>query len=209
MSFVSKGDKKLRNMARKAGPGGDRAMMKDSFGKKGDGHRKGAAHNMAMKSMDRTKEPVSEDVEDDVQQYDATPPVHESEYDPASGKRAKSIGDLREAYKKISEKASRSDGHSPTGSEGGQDAKHLSNSKNESGFMDSPGEGELSKMTKKKPRAQASQMVREDQDEDMVDPLDEEQEDNEQTMIGMTPNGSRRNLPKAMKMKKKYMVAKD
>lgn len=204
MSFVSKGNKGLRNKARAAGPGADGAPAKDSFGRKGDGRRSGAAHNEAPGSKDKASEPVSEDAEANTGTYNASP-VAKSEYDPASGRRAGSVADLRNAQKLINERSEAGEA-SPTGKEGGQDAKHLSSSKNESGFMKGAGMGEMDKMSKKAPRAQADQMA---DDSEMEDPMDEEEEDSGQAEEGMTPSGKSRKKMTSLKMLKRKIAMMD
>lgn len=185
MSFVSKGEKKMRNMAKKAGPGADKAAAKDSFGKKGQPTK----HNQAPGSKDRASEPVSEDWEDDKPSPEKTV---KSEYDPASGKRAGSIADLRNAAKLISQRSDAGEA-SPTGSEGAEEDKHGS-SKNTSGFMGS-GSGKKAKMPKA--GAQADQMK-----DEMEDPMDESEEDSGEAEEGMTPSGkSRKSGLKALKKK--------
>lgn len=195
MSFVSRGEKKMHNMAKKGSKPGMRGPQSDGFGKKGDGDRKGAPRNTAPGSKDREKYPVSEDAENGMGYEEK---ASQSEYDPASGKRAKSVADLRSALKKINERSD-ADG-SPTGSEGGQDGKH-SNSKNESGFMKGAGYSEMDKKSRMKPRAQAPQDADAD---DMEDPMDEDEENSGQTQEGMTPKGKKRNkaLKAYMKMAK-------
>lgn len=199
MSFVSKGEKKMRNMARKAGAGADGAPTKDGFGKKGDGERPGAAHNMAPGSKDKTKQPVSEDA-GSAAGYADEATASKSEYDPASGKRAKTVADLRNASKLLSERSDAGEA-SPTGKEGGQDAKHTSSSKNASGFMQGAGMSKMDKMSKAKPTGEADQMG-----DEMVDPMDEDEEDSEQTKIGMTPKGKSREKMTSLKMLKKRIA---
>lgn len=200
MSFVSKGDKKVRNMAKKAGPGADKGATKDSFGRKGDGDRAGAPHNMAPGSKDRAKEPVSEDA-DGGKVPDASKVV-ESEYDPAGGKRAKSVADLRSASKKITERSMAGEA-SPTGSEGGQDAKHTSSSKNSTGYMKTAA-SEMEKKMHAKPRGEADQMK-----DEMEDPLDEDEEDSGQAEEGMTAQGKSRKKMTSLKMLKKKAAMMD
>lgn len=197
MSFVSKGEKKMRNMAKKAGAGADGAPAKDGFGKKGDGHRSGAAHNTAPGSKDKTAHPVSEDATSG--EYDSGETASKSEYDPASGKRAKSVADLRSAVKKINERSDAGES-SPTGKQGGQDAKHTSSSKNESGFMKGAGMSDMDKKSKKAPIGEADQEAGADE---MEDPMDEDEEDNGQTEMGMTPKGKSRAKMTSLKMLKK------
>lgn len=201
MSFVSKGDKKVRNKVKgtSRGPGVTQPAQKDSFGKKGDGDRPGAPRNTAPASKNKTKQPVSEDANEG--EYDDEPTV-QSEYDPASGKRAKTVADLRSAAKKINERSMAGEA-SPTGSEGGQDGKH-SSSKNDSGFMKGKTEGELDKKSMKKPRALANM----DEDE-MEDPMDENEEDSEQTKYGMTPKGQSRKKSTSLKAIKRKIAEMD
>lgn len=201
MSFVSKGEKKMRNMARGSGPGADKAASKDSFGKKGQPKN----HNMAPASKDKASESVSEDA------GKATPgskKVADSEYDPASGKRAKSVADLRSAaklvQKRINDKSMAGE-DSPTGSEGGQDAKHTSSSKNTSGFMQGKGKSMMEKSSQKAPKKPADQMK-----DPMEDIFDQDQVDNEQTHEGMTPKGKNRMKSSSLKaIKRKFAVEMD
>lgn len=166
----------MHNKAKSASAGADRPAVKDSFGKKGQPKK----HNMAPPSKDKERQPVSEDAGEKTPTAEK---VAASEYDPASGKRAKSIADLRSAQKKINEAAD-ADGD-PTGSEGGQDGKH-SSSKNATGYMKA-GMGKMDKQSKKKPTGLAKQT-----DPEMDDPMDEDMEDNDQTEEGMTPSGKKR-----------------
>jgi hypothetical protein len=189
MSFVSKGEKKVHNMAKGASKGANRDAVTDSFGKRGQKKMR----NEAPGSMDKTSTPVSDDADGHPGHDDASK-VAESTYDPASGKRAKSVADLRSAQKKLNERAEHDDGASPTGSEGGQDAKHTSSSKNASGYMKA-GEGEFEKKSGKKPRSLADV----DGTDDMEDPMDEDEEDSGQYKDGMTPSGTSRKKVKSLK----------
>lgn len=200
MSFVSKGEKKMHNMAKGSGPGADKAASKDSFGKKGQPKN----HNVAPASKNKAAESVSEDA--DKLSPDAKKVV-DSEYDPASGKRAKSVADLRNAaklvQKRINEKSS-AGSDSPTGSEGGQDAKHNS-SKNESGFMQGKGKSMMEKSSQKAPKKPADQMK-----DPMEDPFDQDQVDNGQYKEGMTPKGKNRMKSSSLRaIKRKFEVEMD
>jgi hypothetical protein len=191
MSFVSKGEKKVRNMAKKAGPGADKAPAKDSFGKKGDGHRSGAAHNMAPGSKDKTATPVTEDA-GSAEGYADEATAKKSEYDPASGKRAKSVADLRNAAKLLTERSDAGEA-SPVGKEGGQEGVH-GTTKTATGFMKA-GKSAMDKKAMKKPRGLASQ----DADE-MTDPMDTDEVESDQSEEGMTPQGkSRKKASKSVK----------
>lgn len=184
MSFVSKGEKKMSNMAKKGGKNTVRAPLNDSFGKMGQPKNS----NMAPSSKDRASEPVSEDA---MAETPGAERVVTSEYDPASGKRAKTTDDLRSALKKINERSLAGEA-SPTGKEGGQEGKSNS-AKNATGYMKG-GEGELDKKSMKKPRAQADQMK-----DEMEDPMDEDMEDNGLTEEGMTKKGDSRKGSKKVK----------
>lgn len=188
MSFVGKGEKTKHNMAKKAGAGADKAPAKDSFGKKGEKDMR----NMAKPSKDKRATPVSDDA-GSAEGYQDEGTASKSEYDPASGKRAKSVADLRNAQKLITERSSAGEA-SPTGSEGGQQDKHGS-SKNATGMMKG-GMGEMDKKSMKKPRGLADQMAGADE---MEDPSDQDEEDSEQTKEGMTPKGKSRRKAASLK----------
>lgn len=187
MSFVSKGEKTVHNKAKGASKGADRSAVKDGFGKKGER----AMHNVAGGSKDKPTDPVSTDANNG---YDCTsgPTASGSQYDPASGKRAKSVADLRSAAKKLNERSAAGSA-SPVGSEGGQDGKH-SSAQNSTGYMKS-GDGAFGKKSKKPPRAAANL----DGTNDMEDPMDEGEENSGQTEEGMTPSGKSRKKAKSLK----------
>jgi hypothetical protein len=187
MSFVKKGEKKMHNMSKGAGKGADRPAVKDGFGKKGMKPMK----NEAPESMDKEMTPVSSD-EMSGKSFSDGPTTKASEYDPASGKKAKSVADLRAAAKKINERSSAGEA-SPTGSQGGQDAENDSD-ENETGYMKA-GDGPLDKKSKRAPRGLADV----DGDDDMEDGLDEGQEGSGQTEEGMTPSGKSRKKAKSLK----------
>lgn len=181
MSFVSKGEKKMHNKAKAGKKGGERPLPKDGFGSKGEQEM----HNeMPAKDGDNFRTPVGKDASAGDAKYEEK--TTKSEYDPASGKRAKSVADLRAAAKKLNE-SSGSLG-SPTGSEGGQDAKHMSSSKNSTGYMKA-GMGAMDKKSKKAPLSQAPQDA---DDGEMGDPMEDDEEDSGQYKEGMTPSGKSR-----------------
>jgi hypothetical protein len=187
MSFVKKGQPTVRNKARAAGKGADKPATNDSFGKKGQP----PVHDKAPSSKDKGRTAVSDDADKTSGYTDEG--TGKSEYDPADGKRAKSVADLRNASKLITERSDAGP-YSPTGSEGGEQGK-TNSSKNSTGWMKG-GEGPLDKKSMKKPRAAADQMSGSDE---MEDPIDEDEEDSDQTEEGMTPQGKSRKKAKSLK----------
>lgn len=110
-----------------------------------------------------------------------------SSYNPFSRRRVKSMADLRQAAKVLSEKSDAGE-YSPTGSEGGQDGKH--------------GGGGLKKTGKKVGMPKAKKPVDLEGDE-MTDELDEFEDGSEQTKEGMTPSGKPRSRNAHVKRTKK------
>lgn len=92
-----------------------------------------------------------------------------SEYDPASGKKARSIADLRSALKKVNERAS-----------GGAGQVGNVPQKNNFGKQKKAGMGKMDKMSMKKPRGMAKQSTPE-----AKDPKDSKMVMNGQTKVGM------------------------
>jgi hypothetical protein len=181
MSFVSKGEKKMRNGAKAAGESADRPPVSSRFVKKGQVKK---SNSFPEKSGDAAESasPVSEKESKG------------SSYDPAEGKRASSVADLRNAAKLVAARADTAGmagEDSATGSEGGQDGKH-SSSKNATGYMKGSKSG-MEKESQSAPDAPADQMA-----DQMEDPADEDMVDNGMTEEGMTPKGKKRKSVKKM-----------
>lgn len=166
------------------------AFQSDSFGKKG---QREIRNDLPEESGDEgnSSSPVSKKMKKNAEGYEPM-------------QRPKSIDELREIAKKFNEKSMAGEA-SPTGSEGGQDAKHAKSSKNASGYMKA-GQGEMNKASQKKPRGAADQEAGADE---MEDPLDEDEEDSDQTEEGMTPSGKSRKGNKSLKRFKKLMDSVD
>jgi hypothetical protein len=62
---------------------------------------------------------------------------------------------------------------------------------------------EMDRKSMKPPRGEADQMAGSDE---MEDPMDEDEEDSEQTKYGMTPKGKSRNKMTSLKMIKKKLA---
>lgn len=179
MSFVSKGEKSIKN-GQKAGKSKEpRPLNTDGFTAKGQPKN----HNeLPMKGGSETDSPVSE-------------VAMAKTYHPL--KKPGSMMELRYMAKRVIDGNPTATDGDPNTSAGGQDAKH-SNSKNKSGLMKGGAGGKLEAMSKKKPKAPADL----DGGEDLDDPMDEAAEESNMTTEGMTPQGKKRN-PSALRKAKK------
>ena len=188
-----KGEREMHNKAKAAKSGEERAPLRDSFGKRGHKEK----HNEAPPSKDRKSTAVTDDAGSEVESSSAT--AQKSHYDPASGKRARSIADLREAAKRINERSLAGE-YSPTAKQGSQEGGEETGKA--SGWMKA-GLGKLDSKSKKAPRSLASQETDEGED-----PMDAEQDGSDETEEGMTPMGTSRKSSKHLKKFTKRAIAK-
>ncbi len=150
----------VRNKARAAGPAGKAS----GFVAKGQPTKRNAG-----KTSPQGNGPVSEAVGSGPGPIpDKTP---DSEYDPASGKKAGSIADLRRASKLVNERG---------GIKAAQKGMSRGMSKNNFGKQAKAGMGPMDKKSMKKPRGMAKQSSPE-----AYDPKDAKMVNNGQTKIGM------------------------